>query len=265
MYLRFVKEKEAKEKKNLIKKIANDIYNRNPHGIGCLIERNKIVKAIDINEFIQKIDKELLKNANEFVLHARLATSGLINEKNTQPIKVGNVIVIHNGMFSEVDGVRDFGICNIHREMGLEKEKSDTFVFTEKLNEYKKNYNSLSTALKTLLEKTAGSLLLFVSDGSELLYVKHKRNFDFKYVKDIDLIVGATDINRILYLLKPKKKIMGFEFVSEFEDVGNFELEENRLYYVNGLINAGEKVMIGKKVKKRNIGRFKFGGSYGYY
>jgi len=106
-------------------KIIRRMFSANPDGAGFMIHRSGDDKIslhkgyMDVKSFLSAIKSADIREKDTAVLHFRIATSGLINDKNCHPFVVSeslNIIqapqittsrmcMAHNGQITELDGV----------------------------------------------------------------------------------------------------------------------------------------------------------------
>jgi len=127
--------------------------------------------------------------------HTRWATHGIPSERNAHPHRVGDIVVVHNGIIENFSELRK----QLAKKGCRFKSETDTEIFCHLINEELKKNKDLGKAIPKALEKVRGSYALVVL---------HAKTPDKLYVAKLGspLVVGfgkkenliASDVPAIL-------------------------------------------------------------------
>lgn len=166
MCLIFLKPKTAKN--YLTKERFNNALTNNPHAVGIVYRNNG---KVEIQRFVKPSANkdeiyDIIKDKEEFAVHFRYATHGILNLTNTHPfIVTKGLCMMHNGVMSE------FGDLN--------KDWSDTKNFVEYFLKPYVEEEGISVVqnpeFKADLEKVIGS-------GNKLLFIDE--NFNYSIINE---------------------------------------------------------------------------------
>lgn len=157
--------------------------------------------------------------------HQRLATSGLKKpELNTQPLESKDLIILHNGVLSE---------------LGAEK-KSDTHML---LKDLQKKYDETKDTIKTIKEvmkEVSGSfsILLFNKETNQLYYFKNDYTSMFKVSNSKYIVLSTSKENAdyascVLGINKPAKDVTAkliYDVFDDFVTVGEIKCKSWNYY-----------------------------------
>ncbi len=99
------------KKKNVTNAVLQDCFRANPHSIGYMYaDRGEIFikKFLTFKPFLKEYRSDLKTygGSSDFVVHFRIATSGLVDLENCHPFTVGkDHAFVHNGIISGYGGV----------------------------------------------------------------------------------------------------------------------------------------------------------------
>ncbi|MBI5300193.1 MAG: glutamine--fructose-6-phosphate transaminase (isomerizing) [Deltaproteobacteria bacterium] len=112
---------------------------------------------------------EFKLSGNIGIGHTRWATHGVPSERNAHPHRVGDVVVVHNGIIENYSELRKKLIQKGFRFLS----ETDTEVFCHLINEELKKQFDIQQAIRNALTKVRGSYALVVLHGQdpEHLYV----------------------------------------------------------------------------------------------
>lgn len=163
----------------------------NNDGEGYIIKNSTIATGRSND----KIDFSKFPACRFLASHQRLTTSGQ-GENNIHPHDSENFMLMHNGVFS---GLGD-------------EERSDTYYYLQKLEEYYKQSNDVLQAIKDVNAIVTGSysILLYHKQKDEFYYYKNSATNMFS-LKTKDYLFMSTSQNNVFFaqeLLNSKQNIM---------------------------------------------------------
>lgn len=152
----------------LTKKTLQNCWNSNDDGAGMLWVQDgqlQVYKQLKSFKAFFKQYQEVRKVTDKVVLHFRIRTHGVVDERNIHPFIVDETVgFVHNGIIQEFSyGVSEF---------------SDTWHFNEFLKDMPKNFTK-SNSVMTLISEFIGSYnkLIFMSNDNEVTIVNEKAGF----------------------------------------------------------------------------------------
>jgi len=192
---------------------VNDMFQRNSDGVGFIADRSRFGKSNKLADVIEQIDHEIGKSS-ELIIHTRLKTHGDSSMMNIHPVKSGRWAVIHNG------------IMHTKEEVNSHKKASDTKKFTDLLE--------INSNIDEAFKKHSGSWSMFILDKLEnrLYYTKHSANFEFVYMVNDGLVVGATKLSLILTNFKQKRVFKKCFVRDKPLTIAKFRMKENVIYEI---------------------------------
>jgi len=139
-----------------------------------------------LNQYYDDIREAFFKKDVRLgIFHDRLATSGLIDVRNAQPLRMGELVVAHNGRIP----------------ISIGKQFSDTYAFTSVISSIHGRARSFSKFLRSLKAKieeyapqSVINLIIFSEKFQKLITVDDGA-LDILYVPDLDVFVGLSSAN----------------------------------------------------------------------
>ena len=95
--------------------------------------------------------------------HTRWATHGVPSERNAHPHRVGDVVVVHNGIIENFEELRK----ELIKKGCRFKSETDTEIFCHLINEELKKTKDIAAAIRHALQKVRGSYALVVMYAKE--------------------------------------------------------------------------------------------------
>jgi asparagine synthetase B (glutamine-hydrolysing) len=218
------KERLSDDEISLLNVITYLSFQRNNHGEGFF------TLDADLNVGLGKSPDKIIfrrdniKDAYFVATHQRLATSGC-NNIMIHPHEVGRFVLLHNGVF--------WGLSD--------KEKSDTRIYTETLNQ---NFNTLQD-LKKAINKTNSevqgsfSIVLYDRVTGKVYYFKNSSTSAY-LLRTKNLIIISTDENNLTYAkrffnlkakITPIKNLRLFDVLDEFKSLGKIDNTKSLVSY----------------------------------
>ena len=178
-----------------------------------------------------------IRGAKYVVMHVRKATSGEVSTKNAHPFEEKGWTLVHNGVIPE------------YSNKG-KPPKVDSQILLESIAN--KHGKDDVDKIKKALKKVSGWLSVFArSPSGDLYYFKHRANFEFGYIKELNLLIGATtetsldemftaDGEKIKNFFKVEKYVKSrrepeedilYKIGGEFENMGEFECKAYTYVY----------------------------------
>lgn len=152
----------------LTKKTLQNCWNSNDDGAGMLWVQDgqlQVYKQLKSFKAFFKQYQDVRKVTDKVVLHFRIRTHGVVDERNIHPFIVDETVgFVHNGIIQEFSyGVSEF---------------SDTWHFNEFLKDMPKNFTK-SNSVMTLISEFIGSYnkLIFMSNDNEVTIVNEKAGY----------------------------------------------------------------------------------------
>lgn len=164
-------------------------YSENNYAEGLFTnyENNIVTNTNKIDLYKYKDD---IIMSNVVIAHERLATSGFCSS-NTQPLRLGNWILAHNGIFGKTHD---------------DKSKSDSVLFLEIFtNNLKKSSDIVSAINQSLKDIDFGtySILLYNTESKKLYYFKNSStNIKFYSLINNDLYITTNSTNKLFFETK---------------------------------------------------------------
>lgn len=143
------------EKAKLTKETLQNAIDTNPDGLGVTVLKPSGWK---VKKYLVPTEKNLdavlkwIKPTDQAVLHARIATSGLINRSNCHPFVSDSYIFFHNGIVSSLNGIHD--------------TLSDTALLFKLLNSF--NVSEAVTLLDNLSADTWSKFILIDKQSNKI-------------------------------------------------------------------------------------------------
>lgn len=186
--------------------ITFNSFDSNSDGEG-LLTPTSIIKRSQARVIPSKHASQII-NQQFIIYHERLGTHGQKNADNTQPIKIDDIVFIHNGIM--------YG--------NFDKQKSDSYLVCEKITKELGNEDrtELPKILKRVFESEHGSKSVFVYDQktNKLFYYKNSAT-SFYFVQSQDVLFCSTSKENVeyarLYYDIAKKKIVETQDDTLFE------------------------------------------------
>lgn len=241
-YAQNIKSKNNPEAISEIIDHANTASYGNPDGWGYLLpSKNGEVKKYTERFGIKgkKIVEKPFSESDMALLHLRNSTAGDNSTENTQPIEFSKVSIMHNGIFDGKGYPKSYSVIE-YRGAGTKYEipkkkadKSDTYVFAERINKLVEGGKSIVQALKIELAETTGWWRIFVYDKEKqvLYFTANDESFSLSYNPESGQIVGSTiGTDRIT----DEVDIMG-SFEREYSPYYRFTPEADYIYKIEGL------------------------------
>lgn len=222
----FMQRKEGIRKEDILEVAKQLVYSSqsNADAWGIFNEEGKTLRGHGkFSEKFYRAVVERFEGSKRLVFHARLATNG--DKKKSHPFIDNGFMLSHNGMVNSTYFKND--VIDSHGMLKLITES-----------------NSLNTIEKIKLgaKELSGSLSVFLMDrNKDLYYFKNSlTDFEFAYVPQHDVIIGATDEKKLkrmyskhkygftipikMFRLEPEDEVIykidmerGIEWVGEFE------------------------------------------------
>ena len=165
-------EEQQIKKQNIIVGLALAMQDRgiDSSGIAGIVNDDVVVvkEAVTARKLIEKEEfKELLTSNPSIILgHTRFATIGAVNDKNSHPFEIGNIVGCHNGHVSNYATAYPTG----------EVDSEAIFhVLNEKNNDYKKAFKELEGKFAiTWIDLTDKNKVFLVTEGNPLSILRVK-------------------------------------------------------------------------------------------
>lgn len=177
---------------NLLYTAVTEASHRNSDGFGVFNEDKEILKSGDRLQY-KHIDQiiDRFKDSKFVVLHLRWATHGEVAERNSHPFKHRRNVLVHNG---SVDTPKCF-----------QNGRADSYQLLRDI--YRRKDGDTIEAIRNSLQKTSGSVSVFLHDyKDDLYYFRDTSDFTFGKIEETGEIVGATRRRR-LYKAFPEKRL----------------------------------------------------------
>lgn len=233
----------------------------NKDGFGAFNEKREVFKSH--KQFKDKFARHFVehyKDSKMVVLHLRIATHGTVCFKNTHPFKVGNSLLVHNGIAS-------FDPTCI----GADDKKLD-------ITDSQKILEIISSAeggnyiekIQNGMKKIRGSVSCFLyGEDNIIYYFRETSRFTFALMPERSVILGATDGSALKRMFIENK----FGFTTKIEKMLYREPKERTVYSISpkdGLLFHGKFDMLtGNSESISGSGGtqgygYSYGGSGGY-
>jgi len=163
-----------------------------------VVERNK-GKVDDL----RKIASKNILKGKMGIAHTRWATHGTPSERNAHPHKVGDVVVVHNGIIENYMDIKE----RLH-QIGHEfSSDTDTEVIPHLIISYLEKGNDFVEAIRLTLKELQGSYAVAIMRENERILVAAKKESpliiglgddEFYLASDVPAIINKT--NRFIFL-----------------------------------------------------------------
>jgi predicted glutamine amidotransferase len=190
---------------NLLTTAIEEASFNNADGFGVFNEEGEVYKSKEKFKYkhLSKVYKRF-KDSEFVVIHLRMATEGAVIKKNSHPFRHNSNILVHNGM--------------VTTPSTYEEGRADSYQMLRDI--YKRKGHDTVKAVKQSLEKTTGSVSVFLYDyKNDLYYFRDGSDFTFAELTDSNELVGATRKSR-LYTAFGEQRL-------SFQNT-----EENQIYHI---------------------------------
>ena len=206
---------------NTVKALGIAMEDRGNEATGLAIIKNEktrvIKKAMEASDFLRKKNvNDALASKPEIVMgHTRLATSGLVTDKNSHPFLKGNIVGAHNGHVSnhlEIDG----------------KAQVDSEVIFSLLNKNKNDY------VKTLKRLSGNFAITWLNtkQPNDVYFVTHINPLATMLVPEIKTLFWASTEEALVTIIPAA-------FGLEKRTV--WSLEDDYVYKINSKLHLSRK------------------------
>lgn len=204
---------------NLLVTAIEEASFNNADGFGVFNDEGEIYKSKDRFSYdhLSKVYKRF-KDSRFVVLHLRMATEGAVMKKNSHPFRHQSNILVHNGM--------------VTTPSTYEEGRADSYQMLRDI--YKRKGHDTVKAVKQSLEKTNGSVSVFLYDyKNDLYYFRDGSDFTFAELTETNELVGATRESRLytafgeqnLSFQNPQENQIYHIEKGEVKDIADFEME----------------------------------------
>jgi predicted glutamine amidotransferase len=151
------------DKVKLTKEILQNAVETNPDGLGVTVLKPSGWK---VKKYLAPTNKNLesvlkwIRPTDQAVLHARIATSGLINRSNCHPFVSDSYLFFHNGVLSNLNGIHD--------------TLSDTALLFKLLNSF--SVNEAVTLLDNISQNTWSKFILIDKKSNKIYMLGNFHN-----------------------------------------------------------------------------------------
>ena len=197
------------------------------------------ILKIDSHSGILKKDENYEKKffidekANNFLLHIRQASSGIVNYKNTHPFgnKEKNLFFCHNGTISKEKMLNLFETNSIFLKTGKRelKEKSDSLLLFEGIEYYFKFLN------KTINEETIKNLRILLNKINKV----GRLNAIIVYYDNFFVYQDENGYNQMQYIKINKNE--NFEIANMFYKIKNKSYGNGIVFFTNNSYHSSDK------------------------
>lgn len=204
---------------NLLLTAIEEASTNNADGFGVFNEKGEVYKSEE--RFSYDYLSEVYKRFNDsrfVVIHLRMATEGAVIKKNSHPFRHNSNILVHNGM--------------VTTPSIYEEGRADSYQMLRDI--YKRKGHDTVKAVKQSLEKTSGSVSVFLYDyKDDLYYFRDGSDFTFAEIPDSNELVGATRESRLytafgeenLKIRHPEENQIYHLNSGEIQEIADFEME----------------------------------------
>jgi hypothetical protein len=162
------------------KEVVLPASSSNPHGFGyftpaTLVKGGRAIQASDAQKFVARSE-----GRSFVVVHLRVSTGSAQTTLNAHPFRIGDWVLVHNGMFSN----------------GGNGKHTDSFLFLKAVA--KGSETDVVARVQRALDKAPGWASIFLFNAkSKRLYYFRTGSADFTFAKMGGIVMGATRRSRI--------------------------------------------------------------------